>query len=86
VVKTTFKLSEEYFKDMVERYNMQDTIKRRSITNNITEKDYAHFKEILEKEVCFMCCEGFTPANKPTLDRINNNIGHTLTNVHPCCL
>jgi hypothetical protein len=68
---------------MVAHYNIQNTIKRRSTANNITEKDYEHFKEIFEKEVCFMCCEGFTPTNKSTLDRINNNIGHTLINVRP---
>jgi hypothetical protein len=33
-----------------------------------------------------MCNEGFTDKNKPTLDRIDNNLGHSKSNVKPCCL
>jgi ribosome-interacting GTPase 1 len=33
-----------------------------------------------------MCNEGFTKENRPTLDRIDNKLNHSKSNVKPCCL
>jgi hypothetical protein len=42
--KTTFKITEEYFKKKIEGYNNQDTNADRNIKENITMKDYEYFK------------------------------------------
>jgi hypothetical protein len=47
--------------------------------------DYDYFKELLKNSKCYLCNEGFTKKNKPTLDRKNNRIGYTKANVYPCC-
>jgi hypothetical protein len=70
---------------MIKGYNSQDKKKHRSITNNIAEKDYEAIKTMIERSNCHICHDGFTLSNKPTLDRINNEIGHTIQNVKPCC-
>jgi hypothetical protein len=83
--QTSYILSKEEFKFKIESYNEQDKKAKRSITNNITINDFPHFKTLLESSKCYLCNEGFSRSNKPTLDRINNNIGHTKSNVVPCC-
>jgi hypothetical protein len=40
-------------------------------------ENYEHFRDLIEKSFCYICQEGFTESNKPTLDRENNKIGHT---------
>jgi hypothetical protein len=82
---TTFKVTPEFYKAMIKSYNSQDKKKHRTTSNNITEKDYEVIKNMIEKGNCHLCHEGFTLSNKPTLDRINNELGHTLQNVKPCC-
>jgi hypothetical protein len=69
---------------MIKGYNLQDK-KHRSTANNITEKDYEAIKNMIEKGNCYRCGNGFTLSNKPTLDRQNNDLGHTLQNIKPCC-
>ena len=34
---------------------------------------------------CHLCGEHFTDSNKPTLDRINNDLGHELSNNKLAC-
>jgi hypothetical protein len=85
-IANTFKLTPEYWADMVARYKDQDKKAKRPIKDNVNEKDYDEFKIILETSVCHMCKEGFSDLNKPTLDRLNNNKPHVKNNVKPCCL
>jgi hypothetical protein len=84
--KTTFKLSKKYWAYKVKGYNQQDKAAKRGIENNVSEDDYQYFKQLLEHSKCHLCDEGFTYDNKPTLDRINNKLGHSIDNVLPCCL
>jgi hypothetical protein len=79
---TTFKVTPEFFKAMIKGYNSQDKKKHRNTSNNITKKDYEEVKNMIEKDNCHQCHEGFTLSNKPTLNRQNNEIGHTLQNVN----
>jgi hypothetical protein len=46
-------------------------------------KDYEYFKELLKNSKFFICNEGFTEINKPTLHRKNNKMGHSKENVVP---
>jgi hypothetical protein len=48
-------------------------------------ENYEYFRDLIEKSTCYICQEGFTKNNKPTLDHENNKIGHTKSNVIPCC-
>jgi hypothetical protein len=41
--KTTFELTEEYFKKKTDNYNLQDSSAGRPIVNNITINDYKYF-------------------------------------------
>jgi hypothetical protein len=75
---TKYTLTEKEFKHNCLSYKQQDTAKRRHTTHNITEADYIVVKSIVENSVCHMRCEGFDLSNKPTLDRIDNNKGHSL--------
>jgi hypothetical protein len=47
--------------------------------------NYNYFQELLLKSKCHICHSGVTSSNIPTLDRIDNEIGHTKDNVIPCC-
>jgi hypothetical protein len=71
--------------DMVNRYKKQDIDKGRDVSENIDEKDFDYFKDLLENSVCLICNEGFSDLNKPTLDRKNNSLSHRKWNVKPCC-
>jgi hypothetical protein len=82
---TTFKLTPEFFKAMIKGYNLQNKKKHKNTVNNITEKDYETIRNMIEKGNCYQCGNGFTLSNKPTLDRQNNDLGHTLQNMKPCC-
>jgi hypothetical protein len=83
--ETTFTLTEEHFKEMILNYIQQDRTAKRTTIDNISIKDFAHIKQLLETSKCYLCNEGFTEENKPTLDRIDNFKGHTLQNVKPAC-
>ncbi|KAA6375004.1 MAG: hypothetical protein EZS28_029470 [Streblomastix strix] len=81
-----FVLYPSYWKYKVEGYRFQDQIKHRDYSNNVSVNDFEYFKQLLESSVCAICGDKFTVNNKPTLDRINNNLPHTKDNVQPCCL
>jgi hypothetical protein len=80
---TKYTLTEKEFKHNCLSYKQQDVAKKRDTTHNIIEVDYMVVKSIVENSVCHMCGEGFDLSNKPTLDRIDNNKGHSLDNIKP---
>ncbi|KAA6379203.1 MAG: hypothetical protein EZS28_025270 [Streblomastix strix] len=75
-----------YWRAKVDSYIEQDQKKNRDISNNVTIDDYEYFKEIFEKQSCYICHSKFTWKNRPTLDRIDNELSHSKDNVFPCCL
>ena len=83
--KTTFKLNVSYWKTKVDNYKKQDELSKRDISENISYDDYEYFRKILENSKCHICNNGFINDIKPTLDRLNNEIGHTKENVLPAC-
>ncbi|KAA6384063.1 MAG: hypothetical protein EZS28_020411 [Streblomastix strix] len=81
-----FILTPQYWQMKVNDYNEQDKRQKRDRKHNITIKDYEYFKKLFITHTCHMCQSRFNYKNKPTLDRIDNNIAHTKANVLPCCL
>jgi hypothetical protein len=79
-----YPLEKEEWEAMVERYEEQDKKAKRNISNNVKSSEYLLFKDFFTK--CYMCNEGFSLTNKPTLDRIDNSKPHTKENIKPCCL
>ncbi|KAA6334512.1 MAG: hypothetical protein EZS28_053060 [Streblomastix strix] len=69
-----------YWTAKVESYIEQDQKKNRDSSKNVTIGDYEYFKELFEKQRCYICNCKFTWKNRPTLDRINNELGHSKDN------
>ena len=83
--KTTFKMTKKWWANKCRAYLEQDRNKKRDTTNNVSVKDFDYFAEKFSTETCYLCHEGFTFENTPTLDRINNDLGHSKDNVKICC-
>ena len=58
-------------------------MKKRTCT--LTKDDYDHFAKLINNGECWSCHCQFSWTNKPTLDRINNEFGHSKTNVRLAC-
>ena len=86
--KDVFEMTQEWFDKKCESYKSQDEKAKRNTDNNITADDFFALKKRYEHcgERCYICNETFTWNNKPTLDRIDNSIGHTKDNVKWCCV
>lgn len=82
-----FVLTKSYWQHKVENYKWQDehATKPRDTTNNVKDEDFEYFKKLFSESKCYICNAKFTVLNKPTLDRIDNKVGHTKENVRPCC-
>ena len=82
-----FKLKKETWTSMVKRYLKQDIFAKRDPTNNVKDEDYEYFAKMINSKdaCCWSCLDKFTYKNRPTLDRIDNNIGHTKENVRLAC-
>ena len=83
--KTTFQLTKAWWRAKIKTYQEQDKAKGRDITNNVNMDDFEYYKQRFATETCYLCHEGFTSENTPTLDRIDNSKGHSKDNVKICC-
>ncbi|KAA6364526.1 MAG: hypothetical protein EZS28_039947 [Streblomastix strix] len=81
-----FILTQNYWNIKVQNYLEQDKKRNRDTSNNIKESDCAFYRKLFLSTGCHICKARFTSKNPPTLDRINNNMGHSADNVKPCCL
>lgn len=72
-----------------DRFNILNPKKpQRDLTKTVTEEDFSEFMKLYndpENGKCHLCGEHFTYSNKPTLDRINNDLGHELKNCLLAC-
>jgi len=81
-----YKLIKEAWKNKVENYKQQDKKANRDIKNNVKASDYEYFKNMADNGKCYMCGTYFDFKNhRFTLDRIDNQKGHSIDNVKPCC-
>jgi hypothetical protein len=85
-----FVLTEDWIREKSISYKVQNE-KAGCSTNNNIEFNFNNFYELnklLKRQQfkCLLCNMRFTNSNKPTLDRIDNDIGHTLQNVRFACL
>ncbi|KAA6387668.1 MAG: hypothetical protein EZS28_016806 [Streblomastix strix] len=67
-----------------ESYLQQDIKAERDTTNNVTANDIDYFNRMIPNKCCF-CKAKFTNVNKPTLERIDNDIAHTKDNCKLAC-
>ena len=77
---------ENYYKQD-ERYNLSHPVKR-DLSKCVSSNDYKEFLKLYNDPIkgkCHLCKEHFTYQNKPTLDRINNDIGHEFSNCLLAC-
>jgi hypothetical protein len=86
--KSTFKLTEDYWKIKVDGYIEQDRKAKvpRCYKNNVTMKDFKYYRDMILNSVCKLCSEPFTYDNKFSLDRIDNNLGHSKNNCQLVCV
>lgn len=80
-----FELTQKYWDNKCYNYRQQDIIKRRSVINNVSSNDFQYFHDAICNGECYICHAKFTQNNHPTLDRINNKLGHSKDNVQLCC-
>ena len=61
---------------------------QRNVSKCVSDKDFDEFMKMYndpDKGKCQLCREHFTDSNRPTLDRIDNDIGHELSNCLLAC-
>ncbi len=91
--ETTFKPSERWWKCKCDNYLKQDMKFNQAHKSNLRDlnkcvsyEDYEWIKSLLTPDSkCHLCGEHFDYENKPTLDRIDNNIGHEPSNLKLAC-
>ncbi|KAA6378792.1 MAG: hypothetical protein EZS28_025681, partial [Streblomastix strix] len=79
-----YKFYSEKWNKKIESYIQQDNKAGRDTTNNVTANDMDYFNELIPNKCCY-CQAKFTSVNKPTLERIDNNIAHTKDNCKLAC-
>ena len=78
------KCSNYYYQDS--KYNNSHPNNLRNLDKCVCENDYDKFiKKYNKSKCCYLCGEMFTNKNKPTLDRVDNNIGHEFDNCELAC-
>ncbi|KAA6369370.1 MAG: hypothetical protein EZS28_035103, partial [Streblomastix strix] len=75
-----FILTQNYQNIKVQNYLEQDKRRNRDTSNNIKESDCAFYRKLFLSTGCHICKARFTSKNPPTLDRINNDRGHSADN------
>jgi hypothetical protein len=80
----TYELEKSCWVSMCSRYRKQDLNANRDFKNNVSAKDYEHFKDEF-KGKCHICSRRFSSIFIPTLDRIDCKKSHTIDNVKACC-
>ncbi|KAA6354059.1 MAG: hypothetical protein EZS28_050414, partial [Streblomastix strix] len=76
----SFILTQNYQNIKVQNYLEQDKRRIRDTSNNIKESDCAFYRKLFLSTGCHLCKARFTSKNPPTLDRINNDRGHSADN------
>ncbi|KAA6350600.1 MAG: hypothetical protein EZS28_051886, partial [Streblomastix strix] len=79
-----YKFYSEKWNKKVESYLQQDIKAGRDTTNNETADDMDYFNQMITNKCCY-CYANFTGVNKPTHERIDNNIAHTKDNCKLAC-
>ena len=83
----SYKCDSYYYQD--ERFNKLNPNKpQRDLNQVVSEDDFNEFIKLYNNPStgkCHLCGEHFTNHNKPTLDRIDNDIGHELSNCVLAC-
>ncbi|KAA6375654.1 MAG: hypothetical protein EZS28_028820 [Streblomastix strix] len=80
-----FEVTQYWWNNKVKVYINQDVFAKRDTTNNVNEDDFDWIRDKVVNETCHLCHNKFTTENKPTLDRIDNSIGHTKQNCQLAC-
>lgn len=92
--KNTFKPTPKWWVFKCNNYYNQDSKfnlthpknkQLRNLDKCVNKDDYKKFLEMYNDSCCHLCGEHFTPTNRPTLDRIDNDIGHELSNCKLAC-
>ncbi len=69
-----------------QKYNQTHSNNMRNLDKCISVSDFDEFMKMYNNGCCHLCKEHFTNVNKPTLDRIDNDIGHELSNCKLACV
>ncbi|KAA6393580.1 MAG: hypothetical protein EZS28_010892, partial [Streblomastix strix] len=80
-----FEVTQYWWNNKIKGYINQDEYAKRDSANNVTEDDFEWIRDKVANETCHLCHNKFTKENKPTLDRIDNSIGHTKQNCQLAC-
>ncbi|KAA6381501.1 MAG: hypothetical protein EZS28_022972 [Streblomastix strix] len=75
-----FEVTQYLWNNKVKGYINQDEYAKRDTTNKDIEDDIDWIKDKVISETCHLSHNQFIKENKPTLDRIDNSIGHTKQN------
>jgi len=80
-----FDLTLSVWNHMTFSYLTQDKRAGRDVSTNVSKRDCQHFRRLFKYHSCVLCGEWFTNENKPSLDRLDNNLPHTVANVQATC-
>ena len=83
--ESDYMLTKKSWHNKVQGYFDQDRKAKRDTKNNVKDSDYEYFRDLFLTNKCYLCGETFKRDNVPTLDRVDNNKGHSKDNVMPCC-
>ena len=90
--KNTFKPTRKWWNNKCasyykqdEKFNQSHSKTPRDLSLTVTDDDWDAFMKMYDNSKCHLCGEHFTWDNKPTLDRIDNNKGHEISNCKLAC-
>ncbi len=83
-----FNMSKKFWCQKCDNYKAQDRKRNpnQDLSNNVSASDYQYFRNLFLTKPCALCKEWFTDDNRPSLDRIDNNLPHTKDNLQPTCV